>query len=65
MARATIDPDADPVLPTIGVRLDSLGALVVVPGAILTPADAVEYARAIFAAASACRQSRLDVAGHA
>ncbi len=58
--------DDHPAVPLVAVRFDGeLGEpLVVVPGAILSPDDAVTYARRIFdAAASACRRSRLDVAG--
>lgn len=67
MAATTFDlgEDDNPALPVVGVRLDGLGALVVVPAAILSPAAAIEYAKAIFAkAAAACAQSRLDVTGH-
>ena len=68
MATATLDlgEDGDPALPDVRVRLDGLDALVVVPGAILSPTDAVAYAQRIFAAAASdCAQARLDVAGRA
>jgi hypothetical protein len=68
MATTTIDlRDDDPTIPAVGFRFEgALGApIVVIPGAVLSPADAVAYAQRIFAcAASACAQSRLDVAGH-
>ena len=67
MAEPDLGQNDDLALPLVGVRLTGeLGApLIVVPGAVLSPDDAIEYAKAIFsAAATACRQSRLDVAGH-
>lgn len=57
-----------PDLPQVAIRFDGeIGApLVVVEGASLTPDDAIEYAKAIFsAAARACADARLDIAGHA
>lgn len=66
MAATTFDlgEDDNPALPLVGVRLDGLGALVVVPAAILSPSDAITYARRIFdAAGRACQQSGLDCAG--
>lgn len=70
MATTTFDlgDNHDPALPVVRVRLDgSIGApLVVVPAAVLTPDQAITYAQAIFgAAATACAQARLEVAGHA
>ena len=64
--RPDLGDDDHPAVPLVAVRFDGeLGApLVVVPGAILTPDQAIEYAKAIFAAAaSTCQRSRLDVAG--
>jgi hypothetical protein len=61
------DGDNDPAFPPVGIHFaGALGAqLVVVEAEILTPDDAIEYAKAIFAAAAAaCRQARLDAAGH-
>lgn len=64
---ATTDLGEDRAFPPVGIRFaGELGApVLVIPEAILSPDDAIEYAKAIFAAAAtACRQSRLDVAGH-
>jgi hypothetical protein len=66
-ATTDLGEDNGPALPLVGIRLTGeIGEpLVVVPGAILTPDAAVSYAQRIFAAAaSACAQARLDVAGH-
>ena len=60
--------DSDPAFPAVTLRFaGEIGApLLVIEAAILTPDDAVSYSQRIFAAAAAaCRQSRLDVAGHA
>jgi hypothetical protein len=68
MTEPDLGQNDDPVLPLVAIRLTgALGEpLIVVPGAILTPDAAVSYAQRIFAAAaSACAQARLDVAGHA
>lgn len=59
--------DDDPAIPFVGYRFDgALGEpIVIVSGAILSPADAVTYAQRIFGvAAEACAQARLNVAGH-
>ena len=64
-AAFNLGEDGDPALPVVRVRT-GLDALVVVPGAILTPDQAITYAMKVFAAAAtACAQSRLDVAGRA
>lgn len=69
MAMTILDLGDDdcPAVPLVATRIDGeLGSpLVIVPGAMLSPADAVEYAKRIFAAAAAaCRQSRQEVVGH-
>jgi hypothetical protein len=68
MATKILDLDGrNPAIPLVVVRFDGeIGEpLVAVPGALLTPEAAIEYAKAIFsAAATACRQARhVDVAG--
>jgi hypothetical protein len=57
-----------PGIPCVRVRFDGeIGEpLVVIPAAILKPADAVQYAQKIFASAgAACQRSGADVAGNA
>jgi hypothetical protein len=47
MATAAFGEEDDPVVPVVRVRLEGLGAVIVIPGAILSPADAVAYAQRV------------------
>lgn len=69
---ATIKPtfgkDEAPALPAVAVRFaGDLGEpLIVIEATIRTPTDVVAYAQRIFAAAAtACAEARLDMAGRA